>query len=135
MLPALAAGALVARQPHLALAAALALPWEKGLEIGARKALPRFRPAQSDPAVRLRDDAPTEGPSYPSGHGGIAFAAVFLLAPCIPGPAAGALAALATATSFARVQQGAHYPADAVGGLLLGLTVASSLRSLVGHPA
>ncbi|WP_246456231.1 hypothetical protein [Nocardioides mesophilus] len=64
-LPVLAVGGLATGRPHLALRAACALPLEKALEVGLKKILQRPRPARVDDEVELRDDAPTEGPSYP----------------------------------------------------------------------
>ena len=59
------------RRPHLAVSAALALPLEKGLEVGVKELVRRRRPAEVLDAT-LHDDAPTEGGSYPSGHAAIA---------------------------------------------------------------
>ncbi|HET6561603.1 MAG TPA: phosphatase PAP2 family protein [Marmoricola sp.] len=123
------------RRPHLVLVAGCALPLEKALEVGLQKIFDRKRPAQTDPDVRLRDDAPTDGPSYPSGHAAIATAAVLSLAPYVPRPVVAAGAAVAGSTSAVRIRQGAHFPMDAVGGVLLGITVTYALDALFGRPA
>ena len=128
------AGAAALRRPHLALAAGLALPLEKALEVGLKKVVDRERPAQADPDAVLHDDAPEDGPSYPSGHAAIAFTVVFLVSPYLPRPAVGLLVGAAAAASAVRVSQGAHFPADAVGGVLLGLSVASVATAVVGRP-
>jgi undecaprenyl-diphosphatase len=135
VLPAIAAGAFVLRKPHLVLVAGCALPAEKALEVGLKKVLDRKRPARADPDAQLHDDAPADGPSYPSGHAAIASAAVFSLMPYLPRPVLAAGVAVAGASSAVRIHQGAHFPMDAVGGLLLGLTVASGLTAVFGRPA
>lgn len=48
--------------------------------MGVKKLRPTHRPLFVQPTV-LRDDAPVEGESFPSGHAAIAFTAVGLLAP------------------------------------------------------
>ena len=134
VLPGISLAALAMRRPHLALVAGCALPAEKALEVGLKKVLDRKRPAQADPDAQLHDDAPEDGPSYPSGHAAIASAAVFCCMPHVPRPllAVGMLAA--GASSAVRIHQGAHFPMDAVGGVLLGLTVASGLTAAFGRP-
>jgi undecaprenyl-diphosphatase len=134
VLPALALGAAALRRPHLALAAGLALPLETALEVGLKKVVDRERPAQADLDAVLHDDAPEDGPSYPSGHAAIASTAVFLVSPNLRRPAVGLLVGAAAAASAVRVSQGAHFPADAVGGVLLGLSVASVATAVVGRP-
>jgi membrane-associated phospholipid phosphatase len=135
VLPSLALLGLLTHRPHLAVTAAAALPLEKGLEVGAKKLLARRRPSQVDPHVELHDDAPEEGPSYPSGHAAIAFSAVLLAGPYLPRSAEVLGLSVAGVTSWVRVRQGAHFPLDAVGGGLLGLAVVSSLRGVIGRPA
>lgn len=134
VLPSLSLAAFWLRRPHLTIAAALALPAEKVLEVGTKKLLNRKRPAQADPDAVLHDDAPAEGPSYPSGHAAIASTSVFLLVPYIPAPVLAGAGLAAAASTAVRVRQGAHFPIDAVGGVLLGLTVGSGLTALVGRP-
>ena len=135
MLPGVALGAITLRRPHLAVIAACALPLEKALEVGLKKIIDRKRPAQTDPDAMLHDDAPQDGPSYPSGHAAIATTAVVAISPYLPAPMVAAGVIAAAAASAVRISQGAHYPMDAVGGGLLGLTVASALTGTVGRPA
>jgi membrane-associated phospholipid phosphatase len=123
------------RRPHLALWSAMALPMEKAYEVGLKKALNRRRPAKVDPSAELHDDAPAEGPSYPSGHAAIATMAVLLPAPYLPGPAVAMGAVTAVGTGLVRIRQGAHFPLDALGGVLLGTTVSAVLRTLLGRPS
>jgi undecaprenyl-diphosphatase len=135
VLPALAVGGFVTHRPHLAVAAAFALPLEKGLEVGVKKSLQRSRPAAVEPEAELRDDAPREGSSYPSGHAAIAMTAVLLVRPYLPWPAAAAGIATAVTAGWVRVRQGAHFPVDALGGGLLAVAVTSTLRAVLGRPA
>lgn len=134
VLPALAAGALVARRPHLAGSAAVALPVEKGLEFAVKKLLNRGRPAQDTDWTRLRDDAPADGTSYPSGHAARAFAAAVLLGPHASPPVIALVAVNAAAVTVRRLHQGAHFPLDVLGGALLGTAVGSGLTYVVGVP-
>ena len=131
VLPAVAVGAVAANRPRLAVAAALALPIEKVLEVGIKKARPVPRPLHVQPTV-LRDDAPVEGESFPSGHAAIAFAAATLVAPHVTPIARVVVYAVAAGTATVRVSQGAHHPIDAVGGAALGVAIGSGLRSMMG---
>lgn len=135
VLPGLSLGALWWRRPHLAVIAGCALPVEKALEVGFKKIVDRKRPAQADPDAVLHDDAPEDGPSYPSGHAAIASTAVFVVSPYLPAPVVVACGIGAISASAVRLSQGAHFPIDSVGGVLLGLTVASGLTAVVGRPA
>ena len=132
LLPGTAVGALLAHRPRLAIAAALALPVEKALEVGIKKARPVPRPLYVEPTV-LRDDAPVEGESFPSGHAAIAFTAACLVAPYVPASIRLPLLATAAAAGLVRVSQGAHHPVDVVGGAGLGVAIGAGLRFLVGR--
>lgn len=132
VLPSTAVLAAIAGRRRLALAAAAALPAEKALEVGIKKARPVPRPLHVQPTV-LRDDAPVEGESFPSGHAAIAFGAAGLLTPPVPAPVSAALHATAAGAALVRVSQGAHHPIDLVGGAALGTAVASGLRAAVGR--
>lgn len=134
-LPAIALAGFVTHRPHLGITAGLAVPAEKALEVGLKLVAQRTRPARIIPRVELQDDAPEDGPSYPSGHAAIACVAVVLTAPYVH-PVLTALGVTsATATAVTRVHQGAHFPLDAVGGALLGVTVGCGLRAIFGVPA
>lgn len=133
-LPATAVGALLAGRPRLAVAAALALPVEKLLEVGTKKVRSVPRPLFVQPTV-LRDDAPVEGGSYPSGHAAIAVAAAWLAGSYAPRPARLVLLGVAGASAIVRVSQGAHHPVDALGGAALGTAVAAGLRAVLGDDA
>lgn len=132
MLPGTALLAVAGGRRRLALSAALALPAEKSLEVGIKKMRPTPRPLFVQPTV-LRDDAPVEGESFPSGHAAIAFTTVGLIAPHLPSRAAGLACAAATGTALIRVSQGAHHPIDSLAGAALGLAVAGGLNFAVGR--
>jgi membrane-associated phospholipid phosphatase len=133
-LPALALLGFSTRRPHLAVAGALALPLEKVAEVGVKKLSRRRRPAQVSAEVELHDDAPATGESYPSGHAAISACAAVLVSTYLPAQAWPGLAVPVGLTSYTRVHQGAHFPLDAVGGLLLGVGLGTALRFAVGVP-
>jgi membrane-associated phospholipid phosphatase len=110
--------------------AAAALPLVKGLEVATKKVLRRPRPLYTTP-TELRDDAPVEGPSFPSGHTAIGTCATALVATRTPWPVGAGLGVTLLVSAYVRVHQGAHHPSDTVGGFLLGLTVADALEAVV----
>jgi membrane-associated phospholipid phosphatase len=134
VLPGTAVLACLAGRRRLAVAAGLALPTEKAAEVATKRLIDRPRPAQVMHA-RLRDDAPADGPSYPSGHAAIAACLWWLAAPALPPIAAVVLAGLVLGGGYARVRQGAHHPGDAVGGLVLGTALGAALSWIVGRDA
>lgn len=131
-LPVVAVTAASQRRFRHAAVALACLPVAKGTEVATKKLRSRPRPLYVQPTA-LRDDAPVEGGSMPSGHAAIAACATVLIAPLAPRPVT-AVAAIATVLSaVARVQQGAHEPFDAAAGLLLGtgigLTALEAVRA------
>jgi undecaprenyl-diphosphatase len=122
----------VTRRRRLALAATVALPVEKAFEVGIKKMRPTPRPLYVRPTV-LRDDAPVEGESFPSGHAAIAFTAVGLIAPYLSTRGTAVACALAAGTALTRVSQGAHHPIDSLAGAALGLGIAGGLNFVVGR--
>jgi membrane-associated phospholipid phosphatase len=133
LLPAMAVIGWLTKRPRLMVSAGVALPLEKGAEVVVKKVVNRRRPAQvMDP--NLHDDAPTEGPSYPSGHAAIATCGVVLAAPYLSVPLTVALTGATALTAYTRVHQGAHFPLDAFGGILLGLSTGSFLHYAIGLP-
>jgi undecaprenyl-diphosphatase len=129
VLPLIAVVAWLRKHRRLAMTAALALLVEKPSEVAIKRLLPRLRPARVDPDIRLLDDAPSEGPSYPSGHAAIATTAATLLWPHLSQRLRLLTVLLTVGASHARVHQGAHYFGDVVGGQLLGVAVGSALRA------
>lgn len=123
-----AAGALAAggrrREAADALGAAATM-WLLGQ--GLKRAFGRLRPYDADlPGPRRLLIGKPRGASWPSSHPATLLAFVSVAGRDLDlGPAARtALAALACAVGASRVALGVHYPADVVGGLLLGRAVA-----------
>lgn len=130
VLPVSAAVLLLAGRRRAGAAALVALPAEKTLEVATKKLVRRPRPVHCLP-TELRDDAPLDGPSFPSGHAALSTCAALLLSPLLPQPARLGLVAAVGATAWGRVHQGAHHPSDAVGGVVLGATVGLLALDLV----
>ena len=133
VLPGIALFGFLTHRPALAVSGALALPLEKGLEVGVKLLFERRRPAQVLDA-ELHDDAPAEGGSSPSGHAASAACAAWLVAPYLPTWCVAALVPAVGATTFTRVHQGAHFPLDAVGGVLMGVSAGALLSYAFGVP-
>jgi undecaprenyl-diphosphatase len=133
LLPAMTVLGRVGNRPHLVASAAFALPMTKAAELVAKRVVSRRRPAEMlDLHPQLRGGVPARGSAYPSGHAAIATCGVVLAAPYLPTAATLTFAGTATLISYARVQQGAHLPLDALGGVLLGGCVGSFANFTVG---
>ena len=128
-----AAGALAARRrPREGLdgaSAALAM-WVVGQ--GAKRVFLRERPYDALTGGRLLIGRP-RGTSWPSSHPAVILAFVTVSARDLGlSPVTrGALAGLAGAVGLSRVYLGVHYPADVLGGILLGRGVADLWSSFV----
>lgn len=118
--------------PRSAAAALLTLPALKSSEIAVKKTFRRPRPVHRVPTA-LRDDAPVEGGSMPSGHAALAAATAYHLASAAPGPLAPALWGVTAVACTVRVHQGAHWPSDALVGAALGLGVAAAATRAVSR--
>lgn len=121
-LPAVAVVAVAQGRRRDAMAALACLPLVKGIEVATKWLRRRPRPLFVQPTV-LRDDAPVDGGSMPSGHAALAACGTVLLMPLVPRPVAVIATAVTGMCAVSRVHQGAHEPLDALAGLLLGVGV------------
>jgi membrane-associated phospholipid phosphatase len=98
------------------------------LSQGAKTRVKRARPYEADGVIRLI--RPPTGSSYPSGHAAVAAAMLSVVAaegaPALRIVAGG----LTTFVAASRVYVGVHYPSDVVGGVGIGLLLASGWRAL-----
>lgn len=69
--------------------------------------------------------------SFPSGHSSFVFLMLFSLAPGAAAPIRWALLVLALWVIWARVAVGAHFPADVLGGALLGILCVMIVTALL----
>jgi undecaprenyl-diphosphatase len=98
----------------------------------AKRLVDRARPYRALDAVRLLIDPP-RATSWPSSHPAVLLAFLEVARRDLRlGPGTrGAELALVGAVGLSRVYLGVHYPADVVGGLLLGLAVADLWSAVV----
>ena len=97
-------------------------------------AVDRLRPYVAHPATAHLLIARSHDPSFPSDHatGGFALACGMFLYDRLVGTILFVLAAL---LAFSRVYVGTHYPADVLGGALIGVLAALLLRiPIIRHP-
>ena len=98
----------------------------------AKRVVNRPRPYLGLEGVRLLIERP-RGTSWPSSHPAVLLAFVTVAGRDLgvrPGARA-AVAGLAGAVGYSRVHLGVHYPADVIGGLLLGKGVADAWSAFV----
>jgi undecaprenyl-diphosphatase len=120
--------ALALRRPAILPLTAVTVWSADLLALGIKAAIGRPRPF-----VLLPEPAPlivgVLGNSFPSGHAATSFAGAALLARYLPGrwPV---LFLLAAGIAFSRVYVGVHYPADVIGGAILGMVTAIALPLL-----
>jgi membrane-associated phospholipid phosphatase len=108
---------------------AAAAMWTVGQDVKRLVARPRPYHALDD--VTLLIDPP-RATSWPSSHPAVllAFLVVAGRDLGLSGPARAGAAALAGTVAVSRVYLGVHYPADVVGGVMLGLAVADAWSAL-----
>lgn len=99
-----------------------------------KRVVERGRPAALLTDVHLRG-APAGGLGFVSGHAAVVTALLVVTWPWLNRTGRVICLALAVAVCLARVQVGAHFPLDVVGGAALGMVVAGGVRLLLGRPA
>jgi undecaprenyl-diphosphatase len=104
--------------------AAASIAWLAGQ--GLKKLFDRPRPYEAHPEGGRLLIAPPRASSWPSSHPAVllSFVSVAGREAGLPAAARGALTGLAAAVGASRVYVGVHYPADVVGGMLVGRAVA-----------
>lgn len=128
-----ASAVLAARgQWSRAAAALVTLPVIKGVEVAIKETVRRRRPLYRVP-TELRDDAPVEGGSFPSGHAAIGCATAWFLSSEAPRSVGAALWSASAINAYVRVHQGAHWPTDAVAGAALGVAAAAAASMVCGR--
>ena len=125
--------ALVARRPRLAVALAAGGTATWLLAKAVKQVVDRGRPEA------LLHDVVVYGPSatglgFPSGHAAVAALIMTVAAPYLTRHARVAGWVVVGLVAFTRVLIGAHFPLDALGGLLLGWTVGSVTNWTLGTP-
>ena len=126
--------ALVAQRPRLAVALAAGGTTTWLLAKAVKQVVDRGRPEA------LLHDVVVYGPSatglgFPSGHAAVAALIMTVAAPYLTRSTRVVGWAVVGLVAFTRVLIGAHFPLDALGGLLLGWTVGSVTNLLLGTPA
>jgi membrane-associated phospholipid phosphatase len=94
-----------------------------------KKQVARGRPTAVFDDVQIHG-AEATGLGFPSGHAAVSAAMATAAGPYIPQPARTLAWAVAGTVAFARIYVGAHLPVDIVGGIPLGIAVASALGML-----
>jgi membrane-associated phospholipid phosphatase len=96
-------------------------------------AMPRPTPALGADAVTVLDHT-AAGTSFPSGHAVFTALLAASLWPGAPRLLRWALLAFAILAGLSRIVLGVHFPADVMGGALIGVVTALVVRAVFAHP-